>query len=268
MKSIMLENEFIDRFKKEKLFLMRMERDIRLFSKVDFYFDESIERFIEYIRRKEIDVVYYMYTYYEMEEFIITEENAESIGLSNDEYLEYIDEIAKYNKKVETLPFDKPNGLLIFVVNQGVVWGKHCRNAWLAELIDNDEICEDSDIALERIIDPIDDVDYEEEIEIRQRKKYAVDEEKEKQVKKELFEFFLNDGKFMMCTNKELRIKYSQSFPKYNPSLTKKVESICSVKFPDHLPYVTGQFLRNIVEMSWKIIKSGCKSSEEAVEML
>ena len=254
-------NEIIERFEREGILLMKAEPS----KKAAFYFEESIERFIEYAKKQRIDVAYYTYMYHYIGDYLITEENVDSMELSEDEYNECIDEIEKYNQKLKNLPFDKPYGVALFVINQGMIFVNHCTNDWLESLIENNEIFEDSDFALERIMNSI---DCAEEIEERRQKKETIKAENEKQIKRELFEFFLDDTKFSMCTNRDLRIEYCQSFAKYNPTLNKKVESLFTVRYPEHLPVVTERFLRGIVEKTWKMIKNGITSSDEAVKML
>ncbi|UOQ47731.1 hypothetical protein MUN88_17005 [Gracilibacillus caseinilyticus] len=149
----------------------------------------EVDDFFQIVKNSNCYNVYYYYTYYDSEEYIIP----------FDWYSEYLDEfkkiVSKHNKMIKSLNFDIPKSLTLFMLQNGTFVGIQLENPW----IENQGIYV-AEAAIEEIEDSFD----------HEVKRVVADkEEKRKQDEKELREIIFNDPEFKYnCKNQQLRHRY------------------------------------------------------------
>ncbi|WP_100012304.1 hypothetical protein [Lentibacillus sediminis] len=87
---------------------------------------EEIEEFLKFVSNSNLGCVYYYYTYYSSEKYIIPEDDY------NDKYEKKLkNEVRRYNKQIETLDFDSPKSLILFVLQNGSLVGIELYYPWI-----------------------------------------------------------------------------------------------------------------------------------------
>jgi hypothetical protein len=151
---------------------------------------EETEEFLKFARDSNIGYIYYYYTYYNLGNYIIPE----------DEYRDYYEkevknEVRRYNKQIESLDFDSPKSLTLFVLQNGTLVGIELNYPW----IENEGI-EIAEYASEEIEGAF-------HFEMKKAKDKKKDKQKEDENK--LREIIFNDSEFAMYSkNQDLRYWY------------------------------------------------------------
>ncbi|GGM39353.1 hypothetical protein GCM10011351_26900 [Paraliobacillus quinghaiensis] len=149
---------------------------------------DEIEDFLKYANDSNSNYVYYQYSYYNFEEYIIPK----------DWYSEYSKEfrteIRVHNQHIESLDFGSPKSLTLFILQNGTFVGVEIKNHWI----------ENQGIHLaEDTIEFIENKFYCEVKEIIVNKKGQ-----QKKDENQLREIIFIDPEFKLCKNQELRYWY------------------------------------------------------------
>ncbi|MFB5197607.1 hypothetical protein ACE198_22310 [Neobacillus sp. KR4-4] len=149
---------------------------------------DVIEDFLKFASDTECKYVYYYYTYYNFENYIIPA----------DYYNEYSGdfkaEVRKYNQNIKKLNFDSPMSLTLFVLQNGTYVGIKLHDLW----IENQGISV-ADVAIEEIEHKF----------YREIKKISADKKvQRKEDVNELREIIFNDPEFKLCKNQALSYGY------------------------------------------------------------
>ncbi|MEH7110729.1 hypothetical protein [Bacillus sp. JJ1764] len=149
---------------------------------------DKIDDFLKYASDSNSKYVYYHYTYYNSEEYIIP----------TDWYSEYSKEfkteVRAHNQRIKSLDFDSPKSLTLFILQNGTFVGVEIDNTWLQ----NQGI-----MIADVTIDIIENQFYREvkKFDVAKKEQYKEDEN-------ELREIIFNDPEFKFCKNQELRYWY------------------------------------------------------------
>lgn len=208
----------------------------------------SVERFIEYLKRRNISTIFYKYYYYNIDEYLIDDELLESYELAKDETEEIIKKIQKYNDEIaENFDFNKPKLLLLATPPESnILTCMYVSDPWLApdEETGEEKINTSPEAALDKMIYP-----HEDDLKKRIVDKNAKNQYIKASFKKKLFTFLVNDSKFSLCSNKTLRREYLHNFKEYQPELTLTPKQWGR----EWNPYG----YRSFFEITWKLKKQG-----------
>ncbi|MFD3447130.1 hypothetical protein ACFDTO_21265 [Microbacteriaceae bacterium 4G12] len=149
---------------------------------------DVIEDFLKFASDSNSKYVYYYYTYYSFENYIIPTD------WYNEYSIEFKTEIRKHNQHIKTLNFDLPKSLSLFILQNGTFVGMKLHNPW----IENQGLH-----AAEETIELIENKFNREVKKISAHKK-----EQQKEDETKLREIILNDPDFTYCKNLELRYWY------------------------------------------------------------
>lgn len=89
---------------------------------------DNIEDFLKIAIDFKVDKVFYSYTYYSSDVYIIDEEQYDS------EIPQLKTIIKKHNDKLSKLDFERPSGLHIFILYEGSYLGFYSQDIWLEEM--------------------------------------------------------------------------------------------------------------------------------------
>lgn len=149
---------------------------------------DTIEEFLKFASVSKFEYVYYYYTYYNPEEYIIP----------LNWYSEYSDEfkavVGKHNQYIESLDFDSPKSLTLFVLQNGTFVGMKLDNSWIESIGVNNA---------EDAIEEIESEFYREVNKVSASKK-----DRKKEDENKLIEMVFNDPEFKYCKNQTLRYWY------------------------------------------------------------
>lgn len=149
---------------------------------------DNIEDFLKYASDSNFKYVYYHYTYYSSEEYIIP----------TDWYSEYSTEfkteVRAHNQHIKSLDFSSPKSLTLFILQNGTFVGVELNNPW----IENQRIH-----TAEDTIEFMENKFYREVTKISANKK-----EQQKEDETQLREIIFKDPEFKICKNQELRYWY------------------------------------------------------------
>ncbi|AKG03382.1 hypothetical protein AAV35_000335 [Salimicrobium jeotgali] len=149
---------------------------------------DNVEDFLNFASGSNLEYIYYYYTYYNSEEYIIP----------NDWYSEYSKEfkteVIQHNRYIESLDFDSPRNLTLFTLQNGTFVGIELGNQW----IENQGIC-----VAEEAIEIIENEFYREVKKVNDSKKIQ-----QKNDENNLREIIFKDTEFRFCKNQELRYWY------------------------------------------------------------
>jgi hypothetical protein len=85
----------------------------------------NIEEFLNFASELNLKYIYYFYTYYNREKYIIP----------NDWYSEYPNEfkvaVSQHNQQITSLDFESPNKLTLFTLQNGTFVGVDLTNFWI-----------------------------------------------------------------------------------------------------------------------------------------
>lgn len=162
---------------------------------------ESIDEFLEIAESLSCTHVFFLYEFY----------NKDRYKIPHEDFSDYPKDFKKlvndHNKKIDSLDFDKPMRLDLYVFYNGSAISVIFSNEWLKDLGYKDKNDQ---------FDVIEGSYYAEEVEINKKKK-----EINKAFKKELREIILKDPTFRVKTNRESRFAYlkelleEEEFKKY-----------------------------------------------------
>ncbi|WP_096186861.1 hypothetical protein [Evansella halocellulosilytica] len=148
----------------------------------------EIKDFLKFASDSNSEYVYYYYTYYNPEEYIIP----------HDWYSKYSKEfkieVLQHNRNIESLDFNSPKSLTLFVLQNGTFVGVNLENHWIESkgISVADETIEIIENKFSREVKEISD--------------YKKDQQKNDENK--LREIIFSDPEFRFCKNQQLRYSY------------------------------------------------------------
>ncbi|EEG78360.1 hypothetical protein [Dethiobacter alkaliphilus] len=148
---------------------------------------DTIDDFLKFASDSKLEFVYFYYTYYKSEKYIIPQ----------DWYSDYSKEfkavVVQHNRYIESLNFDSPKSLVLFIIQNDTLIGTELQNPWI----------EDKNITVAE--EAIEVIDYEfHEV----QKKRDLEKGQQKEDEKKLREIIFEDPEFRYCKNQELRYWY------------------------------------------------------------
>lgn len=150
---------------------------------------DDIEDFLKFASGSNFEYVYYYYTYYNSEEYIIP------IDWYSEHSKEFKTVVRQHNRHIESLDFDSPKSLTLFILQNGTFVGVELDNPW----IENQGIR-----VAEGTIEVIENEFYREVKKISASKK-----QQQKDDENKLREIIFNDPEFRRnCKNQDLRYWY------------------------------------------------------------
>lgn len=208
--------------------LIPIEVDILDTSKNLFIKLNGIEKFLEFANNNNVEYVFYFFTNYYIESYIIPSEWYSEYPVNMQK------EIVQRNKDIETQKFNRPIGLTLFIVKEGIYLTYEMYDFWLEELdiIENKEAF---NLLEER---------YSSEIEkiIEQKEEEAKCEEEE------LRKIIINDMEFKYCTNQQARYNYLVDLLK-----RENMKKYCKLFKRYGAPH-SGE-IRIFMDKTWKVYK-------------
>ena len=222
----------------------------------------SVEKYLDYLRSKNISTIFYTYLFYNMDDFIIDETILQDEILENEEIMQKIKE---YNDSLsESYDFTRASGFIAFALFPNNQIGLTIQDSWL-ENEEGENIIDIPEIALESILYPTQEErqkHFEEEAEKKKKEKSLF--------KQEFFEFLINDHSFEMCSNKNARQDYANNLKQRKPEFFEKFLKFFGSNrraFPLDLnrSLVSSKYER-FIEMTWKLKKEGYDFYSNEVE--
>lgn len=149
---------------------------------------DKIEDFLKYASDSNSKHVYYHYTYYDSEEYMI------ATDWFSEYSKEFKTEVRAHNQHIKSLDFGSPNSLTLFILQNGTFVGVEIDNPWLQNqgIMDAEETIEIIENKFRRELKKVDDA---------KKEQYKEDEN-------ELREIIFNDPEFKLCKNQALRYRY------------------------------------------------------------
>lgn len=150
---------------------------------------ERLEDFLEMANNLGSEYIYYRYNYYNKDGFIVPEEDYKY----EEEKLQK--EIKRYNKEIDSIDFDVPYRLILFMIQNGTFIGIELIHYWTEEMnLKTAEI----------VMDTLEGESYSEVKSVKSKKREQRKEDEEK-----LREIILNDPEFPIHSkNQDLRYWY------------------------------------------------------------
>ncbi|MBR7039802.1 MAG: hypothetical protein IKI21_11240 [Oscillospiraceae bacterium] len=222
--------------------------------------DEPFEAFMQLMVDLKADVLLYHYSYYDIQDYLITEETVEDIDieLSDKEKASLMKKAEDYNTDLQAnIDFTKPDRFFIAgLLRNGRIVCFEAEDKWMTP---HDEagiiqvLAQESQIALLRLIYPSDRdyIAYQFDTMMR-------DQNKMEKIRKELFEHIINEPKFKLCTTQSQRHRYAVSIQESNLSV---VEDLIEVR-----PARWKLIIEELVETTWKLFKSGHMTYDDFVK--
>lgn len=149
---------------------------------------DEIEEFLKFASDSNCEHVYYHYTYYNSEEYIIP------LDWYDEQTNKFQNTVKKHNQLIESLDFGYPNSLSLFILQNGTFVGIKLHDPWIEEK--GIESAEDT-------IETIENEFYREVEALRESKK-----DKQKDDENKLRGIIFNDPEFGYCKNQHLRYYY------------------------------------------------------------
>ena len=197
--------------------------------------DENIDNLITFVKTNDLKSIFYCYTYYDKEDYMIKDENIdEEIG----EKLYYFEqnvidsfmaEVEDYNKKAADMDLSKPFELCFFAIYQGYFIGGYYQDEYL-----NSDHSEDY---YDTLLELVDKYFSEDEYNKKQEQESKESRQQRIEVLNRLKEHVLNDPEFHKCTNDSLRHVYKINLYNTNKDYCEyqKKEHYLAVRFIDAL---------------------------------
>jgi hypothetical protein len=149
---------------------------------------QGIESFLEMANSLGSEYIYYLYSYYDKASFIVPEEE-----YKYEEKLQ--EEINRYNIKIESIDFNVPYRLILFIIQNGTFIGIELFHYWIEEM------------GLETAELVMDTLESEFNSEVKSAK--SKNREQRREDEERLREIILNDPDFpMQSKNQDLRYWY------------------------------------------------------------
>ncbi len=238
---MILENELKDKLKEASIncFSVMVKDEEKLNLNLQ---SNNLDELIEFAKVNDIKTIFYAYSFFDKKEFIIDEEDV--FMLDKDVYKQIKSDIKKHNEKVNKLDFTKPASVDIFCIYEGGCVSICEFDLWIEDL---------NIISGEDRLDEL----VEECRDIIEKKK----EEKEKEtesLRQEFRDYIINDDKFKICTNQNLRKEYMRTVF-YNEEAKKyKKLFVRGGAFGNDMVDV-GRFF-DFIEMIWREQKNQVKA--------
>ncbi len=219
-----------------------------------FVLDISLDEYIDFIKFKKAEVVFYKFFFYDYKKFLITDETIESIDVELNDELKR--KISNYNDNIKSRDFERPYKLTCFIESETGCYSIDIDEKWLEE----QEKINDPEIALISLVNSYETDDPDEIY------NSYISEESEKlsalilESKKKLIEFLLNDNKFKMCTNQSLRNSYAITLEESRPDLMASFYGK-NGRYEVHRAY-------SAFEIIYKCIKTGITDTNELLELI
>lgn len=219
-----------------------------------FVLDIGFEEYLEFIKYKKADIVFYKYLFYDFRKYLITEKTIDSVDIElNDELKEKIE---KYNDDIKNLDLERPYKLTCFIETENVCYSIVVEDNWL----EGQGKIKEPEIALISMLNSYDTDDPDEIY------NNYLNEETEKfstlvlETKKQIVNFLLTDNKFKMCTNQSLRNSYAITLEESRPDF--------AVAFYGKNGYYERHKAYSALEIVYRCIKSGMTNADEIVELI
>lgn len=176
--------------------------------------NENIDSLITFAKSNDIKSIFYYYTYYDKDDYIIKDENIdEEIGKKLDYFEQglidsFMAEVEEYNKQAAGMDISKPFELCFFTIYQGYLIGGYYQDDYLYP--------GDSEDYYDKLLELVDKYFSEEEY-MKQREQER-NESKQKRIEllNRLKEYILSDPEFHKCTNDRLRHLYKSHLYRTN----------------------------------------------------
>jgi len=153
------------------------------------YIGIGVEEFLEFAVKSKFEYIYYYYTYYSIEDYIIPYE------LYSEYSKEFRKEVQLYNNAIKAFDFETPKSLTLFSIQSGTFVGIILKDLWL-----EDDGYSEATYAMDEFEDK-----FHHEVKVRT----AIDREKQRKDEEELIQIIFNDPKFAYnCKNQDLRYHY------------------------------------------------------------
>lgn len=149
---------------------------------------DNIDEFLKFASVSKFEFVYYYYTYYKCEEYIIP------IDWYSEHSKEFKTKAHQHNRLIESLDFASPKSLTLFILQNGTFVGVKLYNPWI----------ENQDVKLAE--ETIEEIENEFYLEVK--KITSSNKVQRKDDEKTLRGIIFNDPEFAYCKNQELRYWY------------------------------------------------------------
>ncbi|MCW3491535.1 hypothetical protein [Dethiobacter alkaliphilus] len=190
------ENELITKLQKSSMYCISFSDRAYL----DVVLKEAnIEKLVEFAAKIKEGVIFYKYGCYDIEDYLIPD------SWVDDYPKNFVKKVNAHNRYLQSLEFDRPYYLVVFLIYNGLKIGFRDTNDWLVNenVFDAEEMIEELK------------AEYSEEIEKAREEKNKEAEKAEKEKNKqseimlgELREFILSDVEFHYCKNQFARYEY------------------------------------------------------------
>lgn len=227
------EKELIDKMKKEGINCFSVTSPKELDRDHMIYLENNdIDEFIKFVQLNNINSIFYKYYTFNPEFFYITEELAEDI---DDDIVNLLkNDIEEWNKQIDKVDFDIPVELFIFCMYEShYITINYHNEFWNNQMTAKEKLLE----LLESNANKVEN--------IREKR-----EEEDEQLKEELKEYILNDDKFILCTNKNLRKDYMYELYK-----RKDIEKFKNLFWQQGGYFKGTDVAINFIELVWRIHK-------------
>lgn len=203
---------------------------------------KDIQDLIVFAKNHDIDTVFYHYTYYDHDSVSIGEDVLDKV-IQRSELIEMLQpEIDKYNEKIETLDFNKPAGLKVYCIYQGVFIYIQEDDDWLKSLGYTSAYI----AAMELFNKDADKL-------LEQMQKESI---KRQELRDECRKIIMDDPKFHGCTNASLRHYYTNEF--FNKGKNRKYKDAFFSEEHGYYDVTMATFVDDI----WREFKSSLANSK------
>lgn len=204
--------------------------------KVGIMFDE-IDDLLKLVSNASLNRIFVYEHFVFPTDYYITEQTMKNVfRYENSDFIEFvIPQIEEYNSMVENLDFEYPSMVITFCA---------CDNQWFfvakknERLLDGEELLEP-----EEMLQIIRDLNEGRRNEIINRKRQVVES-----LQEELHQQILNDEKFKVCTNQELRSAYGR---KLFSKLGERFEPLKEIMYQHNLSVLSREG-REFIEVIWR----------------
>mgnify|MGYP003602419201 CR=1 FL=1 len=197
--------------------------------------NENIDNLVTFAKSNDLKSIFYYYTYYDTEDYMIKEDDIEEEIGERLDYFEqglidaFMAEVEEYNKKAADMDLSKPFQLCFFAIYQGYFIGGYYHD----EDMDSDY----SEDNYHKLLKLVEKYFSREEFIKKQEQEMQLGKQKKIEVLTRLKEYILNDPEFHKCTNDSLRLMYKTNLCKTNKDYSEyhKKEHYRAVRFIDAL---------------------------------
>lgn len=221
----------------------------------------SLDELLSLLRTQPKTVVFYQIDYYNIDDYLIDEDDISIKDFEPDYDIEsFIERVKEYNSKLRTeYDFSKPNELrMSFILSDNCIIVCRLKDKWLHRSLFQSGmgLIESPKDIFNALLFP----DIEQQNAAEQKRKQR-DLQSRRDRMKHLFDFISNDPSFLICTNQKSRQTYVKKFPERNPEQYEEIQQL----FSERTVYYD---LLDFVEKVWKLKKEGKNQFTEEVEKL